>query len=359
MSPTPLARYLEPEITEARLARQWAAIERRLDRPRATWWRWPVAAFAVAAVASVVVVVARGRGDDRLIEGAVLESVAGQTITLADGSRVQLARDARMRMGSLTSKRVELAVERGAAVFDVKHDPGRRFIVHAGEIEVADEGTRFEVDVAEDGAVTVVVEQGMVSLRRRGDSEPPRYLSGGERWWTGGTGADGRMLAEAGAEPVAAPAPVDPAMPDPATKEEPKPPSPATAAPAPSIGAKELLDVAQRAQREGRPRDAAHAYDRLRRHFRADPRAGLAAFELGRLRLGALGDPVGGAEALQDAVALSPNAPFREDAEARLVEALDAAGDLARCERARSAYLARYPQGLHAKGVSARCGHGR
>jgi transmembrane sensor len=361
MSSRPPARHFEPEVTEARVARQWAALERSLDRPRATSWRWPVFVVVAAAMASVVVAFLRGRADDRLIEGAVLESVAGQTITIADGSRVQLARDARMRVGSLSSKRVELALERGAAVFDVKHDPARRFVVHAGAVDVEDEGTRFEVDLAEGAAVTVVVEQGSVSVQRRGVSEPPRVLSAGDRWWTGQQGADGRMLGgglDAG-EP-AAPAPSDSTMAPPvASSNEPGPIPPIAVPSVPSISSKELLDVAQRAQRDGRTGDAAHAYDRLRRHFRTDPRAGLAAFELGRLRLGALGDPLGAAEALQDAVALSPRAPFREDAEARLVEALDAAGDAARCEHARDAYLSRYPQGLHADAVSARCGHRR
>lgn len=69
----------------------------------------------------------------------------------------------------------------------------------------------------------------------------------------------------------------------------------------------------------------------------------------------ALGDPAGAAEAFGDAIALSPGAPFREDAEARRVEALDALPDKARCERAREAFIARYPAGLHAARVSQRC----
>ena len=122
-----------------------------------------------------------------------------------------------------------------------------------------------------------------------------------------------------------------------------------------SPGPRELLQTANDARLAGRPREAAAAFDALRRHYRGDPRAGLAAFELGRLRLDALGDPGGAAEALADSIALAPGATFREDAEARLVEALDRAHDGGRCTAARRAYLARFPGGLHAASVAARC----
>ena len=129
-------------------------------------------------------------------------------------------------------------------------------------------------------------------------------------------------------------------------------PSPA---PAPE-SAKSLFDDAQRARREGRTADAARAFDKLRRTYRGDPRAALAAFELGRLRLDALGDPRGAEEALRDAMALGPGSPFREDAEARHVQALSRMGDTKGCARARDAYLARYPSGVYRNAVGVYCG---
>ena len=122
-----------------------------------------------------------------------------------------------------------------------------------------------------------------------------------------------------------------------------------------SPGPRELLQAANDARLAGHTREAASAFDNLRRHYRNDPRAGLAAFELGRLRLDSLGDPGGAAEAFADSIALAPGATFREDAEARLVEALDRAHDAGRCAAARRGYLARFPNGLHAASVAARC----
>jgi transmembrane sensor len=115
-----------------------------------------------------------------------------------------------------------------------------------------------------------------------------------------------------------------------------------------------LLESAKRARLAGRPRDAAIALDTLRRRYRSDPRAALAAFELGRLRLDNLGDAPGAVEALNDAIVLAPQGSFREDAEARRVDALDAEGAPG-CAEARDAYLVRYPKGIHATMVAARC----
>jgi hypothetical protein len=119
-------------------------------------------------------------------------------------------------------------------------------------------------------------------------------------------------------------------------------------------GPRELLETANAARLAGKPRDAAVAFDSLRKRYRSDPRAGLAAFELGRLRLEAFGDPRLAVEAFDDAIALSPESSFREDAEARRVEALDQIHS-PRCSTSKASYLARYPNGLHAGAVGARC----
>jgi tetratricopeptide (TPR) repeat protein len=128
------------------------------------------------------------------------------------------------------------------------------------------------------------------------------------------------------------------------------------AAPRHDEGARELFDDAQRARAEGRSADAARAFDRLRRTYPRDARAALAAFELGRLRLDALGDPRGAEEALRDAIALGPSSPFREDAESRRIEALGRIGDAAGCASARAAYLARWPNGTYRRAVELGCG---
>ena len=351
----PIERHvIEPEITDARIARQWAGTEQRIAKMAQMRWRLPAFSVAFAIAGALLFLFVHTRKPEPITEGALLESTGPQSITLNDGSRVDLAPRSRVHVNALEPKHVELALEQGSAVFDVRHLAGRRFVVQVGRFDIVDIGTRFGVELTGPDAITVVVEEGTVRIERRDSSEPPRFLSGGERWSTSTMvhAAPLPVVSDAGAaSPPSAPSPPD-AL---GTATQPDI-SPRAATPAPSgPSPRELLESAQRAQRAGHLRDAAASYDRLRRTFRADARAGLAAFELGRLRLDSLGDPRGAAGAFQDAIALSPNAPFREDAEARLVDALDAAGDVPHCASARSAYLADYPRGLHVGNVSARC----
>jgi hypothetical protein len=91
----------------------------------------------------------------------------------------------------------------------------------------------------------------------------------------------------------------------------------------------------------------------LRVRFPRDPRAALASFELGRLRMELLGDLPGAVSALKQSIALAPSGVFREDADACLATAYARMRDHARCEEARRTYLARYPEGTHAAEMSA------
>jgi TolA-binding protein len=208
--------------------------------------------------------------------------------------------------------------------------------------------------------VTVQVERGVVEVAAAaGTSGETRRLAAGEQW----SAPESTTLPPAAA--LAPPSPVANAAPAAAVGASPLPNAPAMqAAPVatPAVGvrrdesARDLFDEAQRARADGRPLDAAHAFDRLRHTFPHDPRAALSAFELGRLRLDALGDPRGAEEALRDAIALGPSSPFREDAEARHVEALRRSGDGAGCLSARAAYLARWPNGTYRRAVEVGCG---
>jgi hypothetical protein len=120
-------------------------------------------------------------------------------------------------------------------------------------------------------------------------------------------------------------------------------------------GARRLLELADAARLGGHPRDAALALDKLRRTYRTDPRAGLAALELGRLRSDSFGDQAGALEAFRDAASLASSGSVREDADARTVQALERLGDRNGCMRARDAYLTRFPNGIHAATMRGRC----
>jgi TolA-binding protein len=340
-----LARFVEPEVDERRVDRVWA----RVGSARAGTWSWTLPAFAIAAVGTAVtaIVVMRGHTSAPSLSGMVVESGASQTLTLPDGTTAALGPDTRLRLNRIEASRVEATLDRGEATFDVRHGDSRAWTVHAAGFDIVDRGTRFVVAVTPEG-VRVRVESGSVSVARAGSTEAPRALGPGESW-ASVTTIETPVAPTAQSQVPSTPpalAATPTAASTPATVERTAPP--------PAPGPKELLETANAARLAGRTRDAAQAFDALRKGYRSDPRAGLAAFELGRLRLDTLGDPAGAVEAFGDAMALSPGAGFREDAEARRVEALDRMHD-GRCPAARQAYLARYPGGLHAAAVGARC----
>ena len=355
-------KNLVPPITESRLERQFAAIRARLpETPARRRWLpvpggavgWSVAAACAAALVFTLVKV---HGSEGLADGTVIESAPegqpGASIALADGSRVDLGPAARARLTSAQRKAIRIDLERGSIEVEATHLEGRTFEVVAGAYEVHVVGTHFAVTrdaASEGGRVTVRVDRGAVDVVATGRSET-RRLAAGEQWSAG----EGETThASALPPPEPAPAPAEPA---PAAAPAPRPVFNAPAAPRHDETARELFDEAQRARADGRPDDAARAFDRLRKTFPRDPRAALSAFELGRLRLDALGDPRGAEEALRDAIALGPSSPFREDAEARHVEALGRMGDATGCIAARAAYLARWPNGTYRRAVEVGCG---
>jgi len=87
------------------------------------------------------------------------------TLTLPDGSQVELGVDSRIVVSISDSGRREIRLE-GEAVFDVLHDPERPFAVYAGDAVMEDLGTRFGIRAyPEDRQVRIVVVEGEVALR--------------------------------------------------------------------------------------------------------------------------------------------------------------------------------------------------
>lgn len=332
MNDSRLSRYVQPDLTEARIARQWDHVDRRSSRLGLPGRFVPaVAALGLAALFGIALTWNRS-GPRSEMDGSVLETGA---LTLADGSRVSVEPGGRVRVLALRAAAVELQLEAGAIDLTVTHGQ-RAFVVHAARYDVVDLGTHFRVALAPQGDVSVDVEEGTVEIRDRQGVQPGRKLSAGDTWSNARVGPPAVTSLE---------------------RVSPDPPPPAPQAPSaaePERSAKELLETAERARLGGQARAAASALDTLRRRFRRDPRAALAAFELGRLRLDSLGDAAGADEAFRDAIALSPQGPLREDAEARRVEAL-AAERSPECKTARNAFLGRYPHSVHAVVVSGTC----
>jgi transmembrane sensor len=360
----PLSQHVEPDTSDARLARVWANVKGRLEveQPRGHRFRWAVAVGAVATVLVGALFFAhRDRVAGSALENAALETASDTLgVTLLDGSKLTLASRTRVNVAGGNAEAVALVVAHGRVSCDVTHRPGRSFVVRASGVEVRVVGTRFSVsdELRADGAhVSVNVERGAVEVvSERHPGQVTRV-------------AAGQSFSEWAPAPAAAPsesAGVAPALPDaPAAPAV----NPAPSAAVDSHGAsddtphaaheptpRELLDAANTARRAGDARAAADDYGQLLKRFPSDGRAGLAAFELGRLRMDRLGDWAGAVQALERAVQLAPGSGFREDAMARLVTAYAASGRNADCVRSRDAYLAAFPAGVHRDAVARGCG---
>jgi len=351
-----LAQHVRVDLSEGRVDRLWGGVSARLGGTRRSrGWVWATFALGVSAAAVVAVVRVRGahEGETHVAsawEGAQLETAADAlSVTLVDGSSLKVEPRSRVEVRDRTASSVKLVLARGRIACDVTHRDGRSFVVAAGGVEVRVVGTRFSVanDDAEGGTrVEVRVERGVVEVRgARPDAEVVRVFAGHS--WSQVT------KTEALDEPE--PAPADTPDSDAAAHAAPagRVHAPSRASHAAAADARELFEQARGQWRAGKIDEAARTYQALLAAYPRDPRAGLAAFELGRLRMDRLNDMPGAVQALERAVALAPGAELREDALARLVSAAAAAHDHPRCSRARTSYLTEYPSGVHHRTVSA------
>lgn len=94
-----------------------------------------------------------------------------RVIALSDGSRITLNGGSRLtaRMGR-NERRVVMADAEG--VFDVAKDPGRPFLIQAGDREIRVVGTEFNV-LRHAGLVRVTVRRGVVEIRPAGSPQAP------------------------------------------------------------------------------------------------------------------------------------------------------------------------------------------
>jgi hypothetical protein len=353
-----LAEKLTPPLSPERLARQWRGIEERTQKR--AWWRpeanfrWLSAGATLAAAALLLVFVGRGLRSPEAVAGRAFDN-AGRgpaSLRLVDGSQVQVAPSGRVEFEALGSEAVQLVLSRGWVELDVTHVPGRKFVVRAGDVDVVVRGTHFRVELTghDPQVVKVSVTRGKVDVLEHRTGALAKQLLAGMSWTMGQRELPGVEVA-----PIAPTTPTS----EPATSAGAPQSAPA---PAPSAAreaghdAKRLMELADAARLRGQPREAATALDSLRKRHRGDPRAGLAALELGRLRLDAFRDPAGALEAFRDAAVLSASPSVKEDALARQAQALEMLGDSAACKRARDAYLARYPRGIHSASIAKRCG---
>lgn len=143
-------------------------------RRRARWWT----AGGLAIAASLAVLVAPqfrpAQGDAPVI----YRTGPGETraIALQDGSRIVIDRNSELALRDGASPEIDM--KSGGAFFDIRHDPARTMVIHAGDYEVRDIGTRFDVARTSDH-LSVAVAEGHVTVGAPGAEG--LKLAGGQR----------------------------------------------------------------------------------------------------------------------------------------------------------------------------------
>ena len=151
---------------------------------------------AIAAAIMFAVWIAQPQTQFNEIATAIAQR---QSITLSDGTRVDLNAHTRLEVAiSASERRVRLAA--GEAFFEVQKDPGRPFIIEtpAGSVRVT--GTTFNVRSDATSSLEVTVVEGSVQVRTGGEdasSGPPVSLGAGDKLSSGPNGVSVKALSDA------------------------------------------------------------------------------------------------------------------------------------------------------------------
>jgi len=350
--------FVRAPLSGARMQRMWdgvATAEERLRRRRRRARGATVLVFATSVAAATLLFVrhrAPAAGGAPTAPLVVDTETAAREVSLPDGTSLALGASTHVDVVAATEGEIHVRVARGAIAFDVPARTARRLVVEANDVEVDAKEGRFSMSVQAGGedagtAVSVRVEAGAAEVRDR-DHHVIAFLGPGQRWTSE---ADANRPIDPPPEDVAP----SPTAPSPSSSSAVTPQGSAPSSARSASGARALFEQADAARLAGRPADAASALDQLRQRYPRDPRAGYAAFELGRIRLESLHDPRGAADAFAFALAHPGPGFFRDDAQAGRIAALAAAGDKAACVRARDAFLAKQPNSAQAPRVAKLC----
>ena len=137
--------YLRIDSTWSRADRLGAL--RPPGRPHAHERLRPLLARVGAALAALLVVGVVASSFMHINESAKTYSTAvggRTTITLSDGSRLELNTDTSVRISDKKAER-KVWLDKGEAYFDVRHDPAHPFLLLIGDHRIVDVGTKFIV----------------------------------------------------------------------------------------------------------------------------------------------------------------------------------------------------------------------
>lgn len=149
------------------------------------------AVWIAAAAAACLLLVTMPAMLKRIGADYATSTAESRTVSLADGTRVQLAPDSAFS-ASLTAQGRIIKMSSGRAFFDVAKDAARPFVVQAGNVSITVLGTAFDVRVS-DEAVAVAVQHGRVGVQRPHEQAEERLLPGDQVTIDRATGA---MVAE-------------------------------------------------------------------------------------------------------------------------------------------------------------------
>ena len=133
------------------------------------------AAFATIAVIGVAAANYLLTPHDRIFSTPV---GGHSSIAFADGSRIELNTDTRLRARMNADQRV-IWLEKGEAFFQVKHDAAHPFVVMAGNHKITDLGTKFLVR-RETGRLAVALLEGRVRFSASGKQQNSALMIPGD-----------------------------------------------------------------------------------------------------------------------------------------------------------------------------------
>lgn len=368
----------------------------RAPGPRFVVRRAWVAAAAAALVVALLVVRARRSAPPGLEAGSrggaarttVLASSTEASLRFSDGSTVDLAPDAHAHVVELTTEGARVAVERGRAVVSVPVRAGARWSFDVGPFALVASGASFETSWDPETRI-FQVEPREGSLHVSGPTvRDERVLVAGQNLRIAlAIGED--AVRDPPARPEAAPEPA-PATASPsasASATEPGPaavpgarPAAGVSAPRPvpagpswralsadgryaeammavgstfdalcaSEGSGDVIVLGDTARLAGDPARAARAYESARARFPGSSDGALAAFALGRMAAQRGNDPEA-ARWFATYLRERPGDRLAREALGRLMEARERNGETASARVLAGEYLAKYPDGPHAK----------
>ena len=137
---------------------------------------WAGGGIAIAAVLVAVIAPQMSLFTAETMVAYYTGPAESRRIALKDGSHILLDRNSRMMLADGSAPRIEL--QTGTAFFDIRHDPSRALTIKAGDYEVRDIGTQFDLALSP-GRLAVAVSEGQVTVAPKAGSGT--QLSAGER----------------------------------------------------------------------------------------------------------------------------------------------------------------------------------